>query len=73
MNLKKTSQLKSCPFCNGEARLSKNYMRIKGESIKCAWVYCLKCGAKTNYQLKDKSEFYVTDALNVWNVRANNE
>ena len=58
-----------CPFCGGEATLSSNNMMIQGESEMCAWVYCKKCHARTNYKRRSRREHYVHDAIVAWNAR----
>lgn len=62
--------LKPCPFCDGEAKLAKNDIMIRGVSERCAWVYCRKCGCRTRYQRKVKSENYVSKAVDAWNGRS---
>ena len=63
-------KLRRCPFCGGEGRLRSDYMMIRKESQKCAWVYCRRCNARTNYYLrKDAPEDYIEYAIDAWNMR----
>lgn len=53
------TKLKPCPFCGGEAHLTRKL----GQNITYDWfVYCQNCGCKTPYWVKD----HVTA---IWNRR----
>ncbi len=63
-------RLSRCPFCGGEARLKVDNMYIRKESQRCAWVYCKRCNARTNYYLRrDAPEDYVSYAIDAWEMR----
>ena len=64
-----TDELKPCPFCGGEAKVSSNYVMIKGVSTKSAWVWCKKCHVRTGYMIRDAHEHYVRAAVESWNAR----
>lgn len=66
-------ELKPCPFCGGEAIISRNDMIIKRKTQRCAWVYCQKCGAKTPYYMRSNFEHYMRSAIEAWNRRADNK
>lgn len=64
------TKLKPCPFCGGKAVLRKDDMYIRGESERCAWVYCSGCNARTNYFRREKlQELYAKKAREAWNLR----
>lgn len=65
--------LKSCPFCGGEAKLSKNDIMIRGVSERCAWVYCRQCGSRSQYYRKAKGGNFVAEAVDAWNRRAGDD
>lgn len=45
--MKNKTELKSCPFCGGEADISKGFTsRIKGTAYL---VYCLKCDTTSGF------------------------
>lgn len=48
--------LKSCPFCGGEAKIVKSYYTI--------WVKCICCGAKSRCEENEEK------VAEVWNRRA---
>lgn len=50
-----TDELKPCPFCGGEAEITKNEMRV--------WVHCTKCYSDTNLYQTQK------EAVDAWNLR----
>lgn len=53
---KRMSELKLCPFCEGEAE-------IKGRA--CYWIECGKCFTTTDMYKT------VEQAIDAWNIRAN--
>lgn len=61
--------LKSCPFCNGTGRLTRNKVMVRGVSRRAAWVYCLDCNIKTGYFFRDEDEHYCLHAAEAWNRR----
>lgn len=72
----KETELKPCPFCNGEAVLyhqSSKYTNYDGD-----YAYCMKCGCRTrlfecfNGTGKTHEDTEV-DAINAWNRRSDNE
>lgn len=64
-------ELKSCPFCGGNARVI--FLGHRNETAFDDWgVECVKCGAMpeviTMYQFHDKETIYTACAKN-WNRR----
>lgn len=59
-------ELKSCPFCGGEARLFVN------DGVK---VLCTKCGATTRILVDSEriGTSAVEDVIKAWNRRASND
>ena len=54
------SELKCCPFCGGEAKISSYDW---GYSVKEYWIYCNPCDcASGRYHSKE-------EAINAWNTR----
>lgn len=54
------TELKKCPFCNGEASIAHEHSGI--------FIQCETCGAQSKYWNEDEQ-----DAINAWNMRINNE
>lgn len=54
------TELLPCPFCGGEARLSKDAF---GNTI-LEWVYCMSCGAQCG------NGYTEAEAIAAWNTRA---
>lgn len=52
-----SEELKTCPFCGGEATLCEN--------LDYAYVYCRDCGCQT-----DESHVSAKEAIAAWNQRA---
>ena len=66
------AELKSCPFCGGEAVLCKDLV-YDGNSYKTAIVKCKDCGCNTGAYIIDGYwgiASTVQDAINAWNRRA---
>ena len=77
------SELKSCPFCGGEAKLMGEFQVIPIQDASGAyvdadiqelptWVECTKCHAMTKYfdTFTDKD---TDDAVEAWNRRVSGE
>lgn len=63
-NRKNKPELKPCPFCNGEAEITKTY--LYGE-VTGYVPHCTKCGCELSiYKSKQGAE-------NAWNRRVDNE
>ena len=58
-----------CPHCEGSAKLQTGTIKINGHPRRCAWVYCQKCKARTNYYLRDTYPDYIDMAADAWNMR----
>ena len=59
------TELKPCPFCGGEARISEKIVEYNGKRINEYMCYCSSCFCSTPpFPIKD-------DAINVWNKRSN--
>lgn len=59
------AEMKSCPFCGGEAEISTNTRIIKGKHHPIYWVKCCECGAKVPRYNRTAEE-----AIDIWNRRA---
>ena len=57
------AELKTCPFCGGEARMHTRYMR-HAEQFRYL-VKCLRCNARMEYRNE-------AAAIEAWNRRADN-
>jgi len=62
-----TDELKSCPFCGGEAE-HKMYLwgnhSETGEPIWCYYIFCIRCDSMTDNIFRTKQE-----AIEAWNRR----
>lgn len=72
-------ELKSCPFCGGEAFPGrKRYFIAHGESVDEHYVYCIACSAKGPAYDAEEDIFRSTErtaqkAADAWNRRADDE
>ena len=62
-------QMLACPHCEGSAKLRVDTIKIGGKAERCAWVYCTKCKARTNYYRRSIYTDYVDQAVVAWNMR----
>lgn len=63
-------ELKTCPFCGGEAKLRTSVE----DRTPVAWVACDTCGARTKMQADgDYNGRNVFTAVERWNRRVENE
>ena len=63
----RTPELKPCPFCRGKAEL--RYV----ESFREAYIFCGRCGARTEYYRSIAREQTEEDASFAWNRRTSDE
>ena len=73
------TNLKTCPFCGGQAVIERNHRAfIDGVSTRVAFVRCKSCNARTSrFKLEDygctsHSSVAVQKAMEVWNTRVDN-
>lgn len=58
------SELKTCPFCGGEAKLELTTQYYTGEpEMENAFIRCMKCSVWTDEYV------YATEAAAAWNTR----
>lgn len=71
--MNKQIELKSCPFCNGEAKLKHGLPRNQKKGLRQALIQCKKCGGRTPlfiqlpYQAWEETDEI---AVMTWNKRA---
>ena len=68
------SELKSCPFCGGEAEIRTTYYELETKDVPInSYVRCTKCFAQTHeypYKNTDRTGTNpVESAVNAWNRR----
>lgn len=72
-NDKKTSELKQCPFCGGEAEFYRTPVKSNGGWCDSVVVRCKECEARTNRILYDASKHEndseYDEAAAAWNQR----
>lgn len=63
--LGRSNELKPCPSCGGNARIADETDWVDGRSLGGRWkyVYCQKCGKKTDRYFWDDREAMIKD----WN------
>jgi hypothetical protein len=63
--------LKFCPHCGGAPFIEpRQWVTIKGVSVRCAIVRCTECGARTGkYPVRDNNRQAIEDAVTMWNAR----
>ena len=59
------TELKSCPFCGGEAELQHDH---SGGGY--SYIRCVKCGVRSIMFMKEFDRSSDADAVNYWNGRA---
>ena len=62
------AELKSCPFCGGEAELE--HPHSFGSSLEYSGVRCIRCRARTEPILKSFAYSSDEKAIEAWNRRA---
>lgn len=69
----KQVELKSCPFCNGEAKLKHGLPRNQKKGVRQTLIQCKKCGCRTPLfiQLPYQAWEEIDEiAVMTWNKRA---
>lgn len=75
------SELKTCPFCGGEARITYRSPTVYDDEFRAVWeIGCIKCPTKKSYEsayvLHPDTEVFITKtdgrkrAIDAWNRRA---